>query len=56
MLNLDQEKFITDYVTTFLATWAANNYVRAGNEIGPKSECVSRFLLDAFEEANRQAV
>lgn len=29
MLNLDQDKFITDYVTTFLATWAANEYEKA---------------------------
>jgi hypothetical protein len=26
MLNLDQDKFITDYVTIFLATWTANEY------------------------------
>jgi len=29
MLNLDQDKFMTDYVTTFLATWAANEYDKA---------------------------
>lgn len=29
MLNLDQDQFMTQYVTTFLATWAANAYDRA---------------------------
>jgi hypothetical protein len=28
MLNLDQDKFITDFVTTFLATWSAEQHSR----------------------------
>jgi hypothetical protein len=26
MLDLSQDKFITDYVTTFIATWGAEQY------------------------------
>lgn len=26
MLDVNQDKFITDFVTTFLATWAAREY------------------------------
>lgn len=29
MLNIDQDQFMTQYVTTFLATWAANEYDKA---------------------------
>lgn len=32
MLTLDQDKFITDFVITFLATDAAKMYAKAGDE------------------------
>jgi hypothetical protein len=43
MLNLDQDKFITDYVTTFLATRAANRYVPGSpdTEIAPVGEALN---------------
>lgn len=32
MLNLDQDTFITNYVTTFLSTHAADRHSRLGND------------------------